>query len=171
MTTNQRLSGILHADTKKTPDLSKEMELSVEDQVQLMQQGPGCREDKLFKDVWLKNDGSVVAVRDMSLDHMCMTIGLWLRKEFTEVEQARLGFTTFVDKDALASAYDSMDVWLNASHAMATTPALTTMLARLEGMEGGMEKLQSILHERAQQGLEEAHRLAEHSIFNRPAFF
>ena len=91
MTTNQRLSGILHADTKKTPDLSKEMELSVEDQVQLMHQGPGCREDKLFKDVWLKNDGSVVAVRDMSLDHMCMTIGLWLRKEFTEVEQAKLG--------------------------------------------------------------------------------
>ena len=91
MTTNQRLSGILHADTKKTPDLSKEMELSVEDQLQLMKQGPGCREDKLFKDVWLKNDGSVVAVRDMSLDHMCMTIGYGCAKSSPKWSRRGLG--------------------------------------------------------------------------------
>lgn len=175
MTTRKRLSGILHANTKKTLVLSQGMQFSVEEQLELMHvrktQGPNCRQDPRFKDVWVKNDGSVMAVRDMSLDHMCMTIGLWLRNEFTEVEQARLGFTTFADKDALASAYDSMEVWLNASKSMATTPALTTMLGRLQGMEGGMEKLESVLKERAQQGLQEAHRLAERTMFDRPAFF
>lgn len=172
MTTSKRLSGILHAQTKTK---STQKEFSVEEQLELMhqrkKQGPGCREDKRFKDVWVKNDGSVMAVRDMTLDHMCMTIGLWLRKEFTEMEQARLGFTTFVDKDAKASAYDSMESWLSASHSMATTPALSTMLARLRGMEGCMEKLESVLNERAEQGLQEAHRLAESAMFSRPAFF
>lgn len=176
MTTRKRLSGILHAESNKTLGQTQDTELSVEEQLQLMpqrkKQGPNFRQDPRFKDVWVKNDGSVMAVRDMSLDHMCMTIGLWLRNEFSEVEQARLGFTILTeDVKTMASAYDCMDDWLNASHAMATTPALTTMLVRLQGMEGGMEKLESVLKERADQGLQEAHRLAERTMFDRPAFF
>lgn len=149
--------------------------LSVEDQVRIMkvrQNFSGCREDKRFPDVWVKMDGSVLAVRDMSQGHMCMTIGLWLRKEFEAQESESLGLTA-KDTSGITkvSPYDTPEEWLSVSESMQTTPSLKNMLARLQTMDGGMKELYDVLQERVTESLENAHAVPEHRLFDQPAFF
>ena len=161
-------------DLKDLKDLPDGATLSVEDQIRIMQvrrEMPGAREDVRFPDVWVKGDGTVVAVKDMSCDHMCMSIGLWLRKEFEAMEGRHLGTTRFPDGTPTVSAYDSPEAWLTISESFTTTPSLNTMLARLRGLEGGMDHLHEILQERAAESLESAHGISEHYLFELPAFF
>lgn len=172
------LSNILHATLSEemvdSDSLAANL-LSVEDQVLMMtlrKCNKGFRKDARFPDVWVKGDGTVVPVLTMSQDHMCMTIGLWLRKEFKAQESELLGFSTITDKDIQkVSAYDSLDTWLTHSKSVQTTPALRTMLARLGGMEGGMEQLEAILKERAEESLTDAHAVPDYYLFTQPAFF
>lgn len=145
--------------------------LTVEEQlaeVELRHNQLSCT-DSSFPDVWLKRDGSVIAVRDMSQGHMCMTIGLWLFNEFRHHENAVLSSTDGM-LDGRVSAYASMDEWLTQSRAMRITPALTTMLNRLK-LEGGMAELEAILMERSTQSLDEVHKNGDYYLFSKPAFF
>lgn len=177
-TKTKRLSKILHAQASSEMDelknLAPDMVLSVEVQTRIMEVRrnlPGAREDVRFPDVWVKGDGTVVAVKDMSREHMCMAIGLWLRKEFEAKEARNLGVTRFSDSAPNVSAYDTPEVCLTASESFLTTPSLHTMLARLRGIEGGMEHLYEIIRERATESLEAAHDIPEHFLFAQPAFF
>lgn len=149
--------------------------LSVADQLRIMEKRKhlvGCREDARFKDVWIKGDGTVMAVRDMSLEHMCMTIGLWLRKEFEANESQQLGFRISAPSTyPLVSAYDNPEVWLTRSESIQTTPSLKTMLERIQSMDGGMDVLHSILEERVKESLVTAHSVPEHYLFTQPVFF
>lgn len=178
------LSNILHATpSEEIVDLDSlaattddgHFVLPVEDQMRLMAKRkfqPECREDKLFPDVWVKGNNKVVPVRDMSKDHMCMTIGLWLRKEFEARESELLGFSQPSQQPIQkVSPYDSLDTWLTHSESVQTTPALNTMLARLRGMEGGMEQLDALLKERAEESLTAAHAVPDYYLFTQPAFF
>lgn len=175
----QPLSTILHAtlsdEMQELGDLKPDAVLSVQDQVRIMSQRKnlaGARNDPRFPDVWVKGDNTVVAVRDMSRDHMCMTIGLWLQKEFKAHEQEQLGFATPKDGSIpRVSAYSTPEVWLSASKSFQTTPSLKTMLTRIQGMEGGMEYLHEIMQDRAAKGLEMAQAFPEQALFDRPAFF
>ena len=174
----RQLSKILHAkasnEMAELKNLQAGVLLSVEDQIRIMQvrrEMPGAREDVRFPDVWVKGDGTMVAVKDMSRDHMCMAIGLWLRKEFEAKEARNLGVTRFSDGDPRVSAYDAPEAWLTMSESFATTPSLTTMLARLRVLEGGMAHLCEILQERASESLDAAHAISEHCLFEQPVFF
>lgn len=172
------LSNILHATLSEemvdSDSLSAKL-LSVEDQVLMMtirKCNKGFRKDARFPDVWVKGDGTVVPVLTMSQDHMCMTIGLWLRKEFEARESELLGFSTISDKNIQkVSAYDSLDTWLTHSKSVQTTPALRTMLARLGSMEGGMEQLNALLKKRAEESLVAVHAVPDRDLFIQPAFF
>ena len=183
---SQRLSTILHAPTASEPDglnnvLSDvsdpvlERRMSIPDQLwsmELRKEQPGCREDTRYPDVWVKGNGTVVAVETMSREHMCMTIGLWLRKEFEAWEAQQLGVRTFPFTSApKVSAYDTPEAWLNSSESLLTIPALKTMVARLQNIEGGMECLHAMLQQRALESLAAAHAISEYKLFNEPAFF
>lgn len=148
---------------------ASEVPLTVEQQLEEVAKRDGqlVATDPRYPDIWIKRDGSVIAVRDMSQNHMCMTIGLWLFNEFRNHENAALSSQNF---DGKVSAYESLDVWLYESRAMKITPALTTMLNRLK-LEGGMQELEAILMERSQQSLAQVHKEADYYLFGRPAFF
>lgn len=173
------LSTILHAtlsdEMQELNELKMDVVLSVEDQLRIMKERrnlPGARNDPRFPDVWVKGDNTVIAVRDMSQDHMCMTIGLWLQKEFKSHELEQLGFATPKEGGVpRVSAYSPPEVWLSTSKSLQTTPPLRTMLARLEGIEGGMVQLHAIMQDRATKGLELAHEMPEQALFDKPAFF
>lgn len=178
--TRKRLSTILHTEVSaaslSVPTVAEAAVLGVEEQMLLMEtrkEELGSREDPRFPDVWVKGNGLVIPVAGMSLDHMCMAIAFWLQGEFEDQESETLGLSLAPAAGAIAkiSPYATPEAWLTLSASFQTTPALTTMLKRLQGMKGGMDKLHEILQQRAAESLANAHSVPEHYLFNTPSFF
>lgn len=161
-----------------THSLSKcpQQPLSIKEQKDLIEElkntyYTAIREDPRLPDVWLKANEEVISVEDMSLNHMCMTIGLWLRKEFEKKERIDLGLLILGPEEyPLVSAYGHIEDWLTQSQAMLNTPALSTMYARIQNLEGGLELLYETLQDRAQKSLENVHKDGDMNTI-KPAFF
>ena len=135
----------------------------------LVLDGSFTRWDTRFSSVWLTRDERLIPVSQMSTEHMCATIALWLRKEFSDAMTLRLVADNYPEEKA--NPYLSFEQWMSHSEAMLKTAALPTMLERLQCLPGGMDMLRVFTHDAAHAVQQEYEPGIEHTLSLRPVFF
>ena len=135
----------------------------------LVLEGNFTRWDPRFDRVWLTRDQQLIPVSQMSVEHMCATIALWLQKEFAEAMSTR--FIAGAYPRDRVNPYQSFERWMNDSCAMAKTVALPRMLERLKTLPHGEDTLRTFTQNAASEVIQKLEPVAEQVLIREPAFF
>ena len=125
----------------------------------------GLEEDKL----WFTRDQQLIPVSQMSLEHMCATIALWLQKEFSEAMATR--WTTGAYPRDRVNPYQSFEHWMKESRAMARTVALPRMVERLNALPNGEDTLRKFTQKAASEILQKLEPAVEQVLIRDNVFF
>lgn len=125
----------------------------------------GLEEDKL----WFTRDQQLIPVSQMSLEHMCATIALWLQKEFSEAMATR--WTTGAYPRDRVNPYQSFEHWMKESRAMARTVALPRMVERLNALPNGEGTLRKFTQNAASEILQKMEPAVEQVLIRDNVFF
>lgn len=135
----------------------------------LVVEGNFTRWDPRFDKLWFTRDQQFIPVSQMSLEHMCATIALWLQKEFSEAMATR--WTTGAYPRDRVNPYQSFEHWMKESRAMARTVALPRMVERLNALPNGEDTLRKFTQNAASEILQKLEPAVEQVLIRDNVFF